>query len=122
MCQRIGKPSRRDEMSLVPQVTLQTVDLWAIDFVGPIKPPRKRIGVRYIITTIDYLTRWAKAQLVRDYNVDIATKFIFEYILSRFGCPKILMSDQGSHFPNTTIETLNKEFQVYHQKSTPYHP
>jgi len=60
--------------------------------------------------------------IVRDYNAETITKFIFEYILSRFGCLKILMSDQGSHFLNKTVEALTEEFQVYHQKSTPYHP
>lgn len=28
---------------------------------------------------------------------------------------------KGSHFLNKTIETLTEEFNVYHQKSTPYH-
>ena len=43
-----------------------------------------------------------------------ATKFLFEYVLTRFGCRKILMSDHGTHFLNETINVLTEEFQVYH--------
>ena len=32
------------------------------------------------------------------------------------------MSDQGTHFINNTIKAMNEEFEVYHQKITPYHP
>jgi transposase InsO family protein len=68
------------------------------------------------------LTRWVKAREVKDCSATIAVHFIFDDIITRFGCPKILMSDQGTHFINKTIESLTKEFTVHHQKSTPYHP
>jgi transposase InsO family protein len=32
------------------------------------------------------------------------------------------MSDQGNHFINSTMKAMTKEFEVYNQKSTPYHP
>ena len=93
-----------------------------MDFVGPINPPGKRMGARYIITATDYLTRWAEVVLVADCTTATAAKFIFENIVTRFGCPKILMSDQGSHFINRIVRALTEELQVQHKKSTPYHP
>jgi hypothetical protein len=56
--QRVGKPSRRDEIPLAPQLTLKSFEKWAIDFMGPINPPRKHTGERYIVNAIEYLTRW----------------------------------------------------------------
>lgn len=60
----------------------------------------------YIITETAYLARWAKVQPMKDCSAATAVKFIFEYILSRFGYPKILMSDRGFHFLNEMIVSL----------------
>ena len=51
--QRTEKTSRHDEMSLVPQITLQEFYKWVIDFFNPISLPRKRTRVCYIIRMTD---------------------------------------------------------------------
>jgi hypothetical protein len=122
VCQRVEKPYRRDEMPLRPQVNLHVFEKLEIDFVGPINPPTKRSGARYIITVIEYLTRWKKEAQVNDCIAETTSHFLFEEVITRFGCPRILMSDQGTHFINNTIKDMNEEFEVYHKKSTPYHP
>ena len=108
VCQRIGKPLWQDEMPLVPEVTLKPFDKWVVDFVGPIHPPRKRTGAHYIIAVMDYLMRWTEAALVVDCTAAMAGRFLFENIVTQFGCSRILMSDHGSHFINRTVRALTE--------------
>jgi hypothetical protein len=82
--------------------------------VAPINPPAKRTGARYIITTMEYLTRWAEFAPVKDYSAETVAHFLFEQVITRFGCPRVLMSDQGTHFINSTICAMLEEFEVHH--------
>jgi hypothetical protein len=90
-------------MPLRPQVTLQAFEKWAIDFVGPINPPTKRTRARYIITMMEYLTRWVEAAPVKYCSAETTVHFLFEQVITRFGCPRFMMRDQGMHFINITI-------------------
>eukprot|EP00253_Pinus_taeda_P018710 PITA_18710 len=70
-----------------------------------------------------YFDDWTMFGLpVKDCTGVTVAKFLFEYVLTKYGCPKVLMSDHSTHFLNETISGLTEEFQVYHQKSMPYHP
>ena len=79
-------------------------------------------NARYIITTTEYLTRWEEVALVRECIVAMTAKFLFENVVTRFGFPRILLSDQGSHFVNETIKELTEVFQIHHSKRKLYHP
>jgi hypothetical protein len=107
---------------LRPQVTLQVFEKTTIDFVGPINPPKRGSRARYIITTTKYLIGRVEATTVKDCSPETATHFLFEHIVTSFGCTIILMSDQGTHFINTTIQEMLEEFEIHHQKNTHYHP
>lgn len=102
-------------------MSLQPFEKWEIDFVRPIEPPGKKTVACYIITKIEYLTIWEEAQHVKGCTGATIATFLFDYMLTKFSCPKVLMSDHSNHFLNETINTLKKEFQVYNQKSMPYH-
>jgi hypothetical protein len=117
----VGKTNRRDEMPLIPQVTPHVFEKWEIEFVGPINPPSKRSGARYIIIVTQYLTRWTKVAPVKYCSAKTTTHFLFEQVITIFGCPRIMMSDQGTHYINNTIMAMIEDFEVYHQKSTSYH-
>jgi hypothetical protein len=69
--QRLGRPSKTNEIPLNPQVTLQEFEKWAMDFPGSINPPARRTRARYVITMIDYLTIWIEVEPVIDCNMEI---------------------------------------------------
>lgn len=64
-----------------------------VDFIGPINPPTKHSKARCIITATDYLVRWAEEDSVRDCSTATATRFIFQNIITRFGCPPSLTNE-----------------------------
>ena len=72
-----------------------------------------------MITTIEYVTKWAEEEPVETCSSEVAAKFIYENIITRFGFPLTLISDQGSHFINKTIAALTKQFKIDHRRAQP---
>jgi transposase InsO family protein len=64
----------------------------------------------------------AEAKAVKVDDVKATATFLYENVITRFGCPQILISDRGKHFLNEAIENMASLFQINHWKTTPYHP
>ncbi len=71
---------------------------------------------------MDYFSRWPEAKLLKAANAKTVATFIYEEIICRFGLPRIIQSDRGTHFVNEVIRKLTKRFRVKHNLSLPYHP
>ena len=94
-CQRLGAISRRNMMPLNPILEIEVFDCWGIDFLGPFPPS---FGYTYILVSVDYVSKWVEAMACRSNDGPTVIKFLKENIFSRFGIPKAMISDGGSHF------------------------
>ncbi|GJS26361.1 reverse transcriptase domain-containing protein [Tanacetum coccineum] len=113
-----GKISQRDEM---PQNSIQVCkifDVWGIDFMGPFPSSRRN---KYILVAIDYLSKWVKAKALPTNGARVVCKFL-KSLFARFGAPRAIISDRGTHFCNDQFAKVMLKYGVTHRLSTAYHP
>jgi hypothetical protein len=118
-CQRTGNITKRDMMPLQPILVVEIFDVWGIDFMGPFPPS---YGFVYILVGVDYVSKWVEAVATRTNDHKVVLQFLRENIFSRFGTPRAIISDGGSHFINRSFEALLRKYSITHKVTTPYHP
>ena len=74
-------------MPLHPVLPQSPFEKWGLDYVGLIKPVARGSQARYIIVATDYMTKWDEDKVVRKFDARSIAKFIYEYIITGFGCP-----------------------------------
>ncbi|KAI9107427.1 hypothetical protein K1719_021464 [Acacia pycnantha] len=118
-CQRVGNISRRNEMPLTSMLEVELFDVWGIDFMGPFP---KSFNNEYILVGVDYVSKWVEATACVSNDAKTVLKFLKKNIFTRFGTPRAIISDGGSHFCNHQFQALMKKYGVKHKVSLPYHP
>ncbi|XP_052113782.1 uncharacterized protein LOC127744934 [Arachis duranensis] len=55
-------------------------------------------------------------------DANVVYSFVRNNIICRFGAPRAIISDQGSHFCNKKIDGLMRKYGIIHKVATAYHP
>ena len=118
-CQKIGNISSRNEMPLRGIMVVQIFDVWGIDFMGPFPPS---FGNLYILLAVDHVSKWVEAVACSRNDANTVVTFLQRNILSRFGTPRTIISDGGSHFANRIFAKLMSRYGIKHVMSLAYHP
>ncbi|GJU18508.1 reverse transcriptase domain-containing protein [Tanacetum coccineum] len=93
-------------------------DVWGLDFMGPF--PQSR-GNKYILVAVDYVSKWVEGQALPTNDARVVVKFL-RHLFARFGVPKVLINDRGTHFCNSQLEKALQRYGMTHKLSTAYHP
>lgn len=102
----------------LPEMT-RPFDRVAVDLVGPL--PRTKRRMKYILTLIDYSTRFPEAIPLPAVDAEtVATALVT--IFSRFGIPRQLLCDNGKAFVGKLTACLMKSLGVHQLRASAYHP
>ena len=92
-CQRINNICRRNEMPLQGILVVQIFYVWGMDFMGPFP---SSFGNLYILLAVDYVSKWVEAIDCPRNDANTVFGFVQINILSRFGTPRTIISDEGA--------------------------
>nr|GEZ75758.1 hypothetical protein [Tanacetum cinerariifolium]GFA23134.1 hypothetical protein [Tanacetum cinerariifolium] len=88
-------------------------------------PTRGHYGANYtakkVFDSVDYLSKWVEAKALPTNDARVVVKFL-KSLFSRFGTPKAIISDRGTHFCNDQFARVMSKYGVTHRLSTAYHP
>ncbi|CAN6695303.1 unnamed protein product [Malus baccata var. baccata] len=118
-CQRVGNLSQRNEMPQQSILVIELFDVWGIDFMGPFPSSH---GNLYILVAVDYVSKWVEAIASPTCKSSVVLSFLQNTIFPRFGVPRAIISDEGTHFLNRTMASLCAKYHIHHRIATPYHP
>ena len=93
---------------------------WGLDIIGPF--PKAMGNQRWLLVGTDYFTKWVEAEPLSNIRDKDAKKFIWKNIVTRFGIPHTLISDNGLQFDSKAFKRYCYEMGIRNIHSTPAYP
>ncbi|CAF3028738.1 unnamed protein product [Rotaria sp. Silwood2] len=105
---------------LHPLIPVPAFHRWSLDFIGQL--PTTLNGNRWILVAIDHTTKWPIVQVAQNAKHEIVAKFVYEEIVLNFGCPTEIITDRGTNFTTTMLNSYFKLIGIKHILTSAYHP
>ena len=121
VCQRTVP---KGKVSKVPLGNMPIIDepfkRVSVDLIGPVAPVSEH-GNRYILTIVDFGTRYPEAVALPKIETERVAEALFE-IFSRVGFPKEILSDRGGQFTSEMMAEVCRLVSIKQLFTTAWHP
>ena len=122
-CDVYQKTTAKGFVSRVPLGDMPLIDMpfgrVAMNLVGPISPPSEK-GHQYILTLVDYATRYPEAVLLKNIETETVAEALLD-MCSHLGIPEEVLSDLGTQFVSKCMEEVSRVLSIKRLTTTPYH-
>ena len=93
----------------------------SLDFIGEINPHSSGHH-KWILVATDYFTKWIEVIPTKNANHQVIIKFLNQNILTRFGCPTKLVTDNATTFRAEELVDMCESMGIQLVHSTSYYP
>ena len=119
-CSRQKKASRQSRAKLGSFHAGAPVERVHLDILGPFSPSSS--GCEYILMLVCQFTKWMEAYPLPDCRAETVARTVVDHFISRFGCPNIIHTDQGSNFTSSLFKSVCELLEITKTRTTPYRP
>lgn len=119
-CQVHSSVSKAPKNEMIPVTSAWPFLKWGIDIVGPF--PEAPGKLKFLVVAIDYFTKWVEAKPLATISGRDMEKFVWEHIVTRFGIPKVIVSDNGKQFCEGVFNTFCKNLEIEQSYTSVAHP
>ena len=119
-CQRYAPNIHQPGEILNPLLSPWSFFQWGLDIVGPF--PRAIGNRRWLLIRTDYFTKWVEAEPFSNIRDIDAKRFIWRNIVTRFGIPHTLISDNGLQFDSKALRRYCGGLGIKNKYSTQAYP
>jgi hypothetical protein len=108
-------------MPLQPVLPNFPFSKWGLEFIVPINPSSSA-GQVFILTTIDYFTKWVEVVPLKHSQDEQVISFLENNIFSKFVLPLEIITDNGPAFIFAKLTQVLAKLGVKHFTSSTYYP
>lgn len=120
ICQKNKRLTKGPKGRLGSMLVGAPMDRVSVDILGPL--PETPDGNKYILTVTDHFTNWVEAIPLPNQTAITVANALLKEVISRFGCPATLHSDQGTNFESQILHEMCEFFHIKKTRSSPRHP
>ena len=119
-CQRYKVSQQQPPGKMQPSPNRYPWYTVSTDLVGPL--PRSKKGNTFLVVFQDRFTKWTQCRAIRRASAKAVTEALYEDIICRFGCPRTVITDNGTQFDSRTFNSLLADLGIQHRFTPPYTP
>lgn len=119
-CQKRKDPNKTKKAPMQIVRSSFHMERIAIDILGEL--PTTERGNKYILVIGDYFTKWTECHAMPNMETKTIANILIYEVISRFGVPNFIHSDQGRQFESQIFAEICKLLQINKTRTTAYHP